>query len=152
MEKKLSDYEVEYHEGVHAVGIRTKDDGCTGVMGQIEWAKRRILALVASIPIYDIITVSQKGDLRVELDDGNHLVITEDLVDDMYQEYKEAQVDELEYVDDMDELWDEIKDRMTDGIRERLDNPKVDVDDIKIWMVKWKTMLETMNDLINREA
>lgn len=147
----MDDYELEYLAGIPTVTVRTKDDGLT-TLGQIEWANRRIQEVMAEIPIGDIRSVMRTGiALEVILKDGKHMVIGDLEATDMWQEHKEAQFDEYTYKDGLQEQFDEILDKINDGIRERMDDDRINPQEVAKWAQKWKQMMSDMEEAIAKD-
>jgi hypothetical protein len=147
----LLDYDLEYHVD-NMVQLRTKDTGLSTPGSWQELGDRTILLIVGEVSIGDIRRIHHTGEpLEVDLKDGKTITIHEDDADMLWREFKDAQFDECEYMDELESKFEDIKERIEDGFRERMDDNRIPVGDIKTWAAKWKQELLNLEDRINQD-
>jgi len=148
----LLDYVCEYHKEDYVILRMKHDEGTTLGDPVVDFRDLPMQRVVAEIKVSDLEVVITTGESFVQmLDDGKKVTISKLVAEDMCQEYKEAHFDEYEYEEEMVERFDGIMECIQDGIRERLDDNRINSVQVAKWSAKWMKILVDMEDLVNQE-
>jgi len=145
----MDNYDWDYsRENVILARLYEDDDT---PLGQEEWANRAQQAVIAELSIYNLKGVIATGEsYNLPTTDDRVIYIDEEAAKNLWQEYKEARFDEYEYLEELRDKFEDILDRLEDGIRIRFAESSIDAEDIKAWANKWQVALETLEDQINQ--